>query len=101
MYANVATLPLQPGTTDQCLAILRDLVQPRLHEQQGFQGWLLLGDGTATVVSISLWATRDDLEAAGGSALVREAMAGLAPLLAGAPARQAYQVLAQTAERGQ
>jgi hypothetical protein len=93
MYANVATLTLQPGAIDRCLAISRDLIQPRLHEQPGFRGWLLLGDGEATVLSVSLWATRADLEAAGGSALVREAMAGLAPLLAGAPTRQAYQVL--------
>jgi quinol monooxygenase YgiN len=92
MYANVATLTLQPGTIEQCLAISRDLIQPRLHEQPGFRGWLLLGDG-ATVLSVSLWATQADLEAASGSALVREAMAGLAPLLAGAPTRQAYQVL--------
>lgn len=95
MYANIATLTLQPGTTDQCLAILRDLVQPRLTEQPGFQDWLLLGDSATTVLSVSLWATQADLEAAGGSALVREAMAGLAPLLAGTPSRQAYQVLLQ------
>jgi heme-degrading monooxygenase HmoA len=93
MYANIATLTLRPGATDEGAAIMRDIVQPRLKDQPGFRGWLVLGDGEVTVLSVSLWETEADLRAAGGSDLVRDAMAGLAPLLAGAPTRQSYRVL--------
>jgi len=92
MDANIATISLQPGTLDHCVAILRAL-QPQLTEQPGFRRWLVLGDGAATVLSISLWASRADLDAAVSSAVVRQALAGLAPLLAGTPARQAYEVM--------
>ena len=54
MYANIATIPLQPGTTDRCLAILRE-AEPRLRELPGFRGWLVLSDGAATVLSLSAW----------------------------------------------
>jgi hypothetical protein len=53
----------------------------------------VLGDGTDTVLSLSLWATRDDLAAASGSAWQRAAAAALAPLLVDASARKLYQVL--------
>jgi hypothetical protein len=53
MDANIATISLQPGTLDHCVAILRAL-QPQLTEQPGFRRWLVLGDGAATVLSISL-----------------------------------------------
>jgi heme-degrading monooxygenase HmoA len=91
VYANIATIPLQPGTTDRCLEILRE-AEPRLRELPGFRGWLVLSDGAETVLSLSLWATEAEREAAGGSPMVRDAMAGLAHLLAGAPTRHAYEV---------
>ena len=96
MYANIATIPLQPGTTDRCLAILRK-AEPRLRELPGLRAWLVFSDGASTVLSLSLWATASDRDAAVASTSVRDAMAGLAPLLAGAPTRQPYDVLLHAA----
>ena len=44
MYARVSTAEVQPGRTDEVVAVSRDSVLPAAQQQQGFEGGLWLTD---------------------------------------------------------
>jgi heme-degrading monooxygenase HmoA len=62
-------------------------------QQKGFQGANLLIDrNTGTILSISTWATRADLEATEASGWYREQVAKFAKIWAEPPTREIYEV---------
>ena len=56
MYARTTIAQFQPGTSDEAISILRDVMLPRAKEQPGFKGALILGDAEQDKgVVITLW----------------------------------------------
>jgi heme-degrading monooxygenase HmoA len=62
------TTHYQPGKLDEALRIERESILPELREHAGHQGTIeLLDRSRHKMVIISLWQTKADVEAAGGS----------------------------------
>lgn len=73
MYARVSTAEVQSGKMDEVLSISRDSVLPAAKEQQGFKGGLWLTDpDTNKVMILTLWESREDMEAGEQSGYYRE-----------------------------
>jgi hypothetical protein len=62
MYARTTIAQFEPGTTDEAMSILRDIMLPRAKEQRGFKGALILQDFPADKgIIITMWETETDL----------------------------------------
>ena len=96
MYARVITSQLQPGKTDEAIALWRDSVAPSLKQTTGFKGAYLVGDrDTGKGVIITLWETEADAIAVDSSGQYQQTIALFAALLAAPPTREQYEVLLQ------
>jgi heme-degrading monooxygenase HmoA len=62
MYARTTIAQFYPGTTEEALYIVSDIMLPRAREQAGFQGALILRhpDKDQGII-ITLWETENDL----------------------------------------
>jgi heme-degrading monooxygenase HmoA len=93
MYARVSTGQTQPGNYDRLMSIWRDEVIPLIRQQRGFKGVIVFGDREANSGgSITLWETEADAQASMASDTMRQALAALAPVLAGQPTMQNHEV---------
>ena len=87
MYARVVTVQIQPGTTDEAVAIFRDSVLPAATWQRGFNSALLLTDQNAgKAISVTFWETESYLFAGESSGYLQEQVAKLESVLACPPA---------------
>jgi heme-degrading monooxygenase HmoA len=90
MYARVSAAEVQPGRTDEVVAISKDSVLPAARQQQGFEGGLWLTDPDANkVVVVTLWGSREDMESGETSGYYREQIGKLGGMLAGDVVREA------------
>jgi heme-degrading monooxygenase HmoA len=93
MYARVVTGTVQPGKLDELSAIFRDDIVPAAEQETGFEGGFLLTDAaTSKFVSISLWATKADMEAGDASGYLQEQTAKIAPTLAAPTVKEVFAV---------
>ena len=93
MFARVSTAQTPPDSWAQSLAIWREQVLPLLRQQRGFKGIVVFGDRqTNKAGSVTLWATEADAEASRNSGQMRDALAALAPVLAGQPTMEHHEV---------
>ena len=96
MYARVSTAEVQPGKMDELVSVSRDSVLPAAQQQQGFKGGLWLTDpDTNKAMIVTLWETREDMEAGEQSGYYREQVGKFADILAGDVVREAYDVSIQ------
>ena len=96
MYARVSTVEVQPGRMDEVIDISRDSVLPAAQQQQGFRGGLWLTDRDANkIMIVSLWESREDMEAGEASGYYREQIGKFGGMLAGDVIREAYEVSLQ------
>ena len=96
MYARVTIVQILPEKIEESIGLFRDSVVPAAKQQQGFKGTLLLTDpSTGNGMSISLWETEDDMRAGETNGYFQEQAAKFAPLLAGTPTREGYDVSVQ------
>ena len=96
MYARVSTVEVQPGRMDEVIDISRDSVLPAVQQQQGFRGGLWLTDRDANkIMIVSLWESREDMEAGEASGYYREQIGKFGGMLAGDVVREAYEVSIQ------
>jgi heme-degrading monooxygenase HmoA len=64
MHGRVTTLKGSPDQVDEAFAFLENKVLPRGEGQKGFKGILTFASrDTGFMVSISLWESREDMEA--------------------------------------
>ena len=76
MYAQVSSVTLQPGKTDEWIAITRDSILPAAKERQGFVKALILVDREKkTGIGISLWESEEDVDAITSSGFYQEQVA--------------------------
>lgn len=63
MFAHVIATEVAPGQLDHAITLARDQL-PTAVQQPGFRGFYLLTDAeTGKVMTISLWETREQLDA--------------------------------------
>ncbi len=93
MHARVSTAEVQPGRMDEMVSISRDSVLPAARQQQGFEGGLWLTDSdTNKAMIVTLWETKEAMEAGEQSGYYREQVGKFGGLLAGEVVREAYEV---------
>ncbi|MBM4444297.1 MAG: hypothetical protein FJ020_03200 [Chloroflexi bacterium] len=96
MYSRVTFATAQPGKIDETVKVMRDSVLPALKKQKGFKSMLfLVNRNMAKGIVIGLWDTEADMKAGESSGFYREQVAKVAPLLAGAPTMEHYEVSVQ------
>ncbi|MFZ5509574.1 MAG: antibiotic biosynthesis monooxygenase family protein [Pseudomonadota bacterium] len=93
MHARVVAVQALPGKTEEAIRIYRDSIMPAAKEQKGFKGAYLLTDpGTGKGISVTLWESEADLKASETSGYYQQQIAKLAPVLAGPPTREVFEV---------
>ena len=96
MHARVSTAEVRPGRMEELVSVSRDSVLPAARQQKGFGGGFWLTDpGTNKAMIVTLWETRDDMEAGEQSGYYREQVGKFGGLLAGDVVREAYEVSIQ------
>jgi heme-degrading monooxygenase HmoA len=84
------------GQLDELLRTVREDIMPVVSERPGFQRLTVLVDrGTETLVSMSFWATEDDLTAADKDGFVQEQLGKIQSLVAEAPQITKLEVAAE------
>lgn len=93
MHARVVDLRIRPVETKEMVRVYREEVVPAAREQAGFEGAMLLTDPqTGIGISITLWETAAEREAAVDGGFYDEKIERFAALLAETPVRKHYDV---------
>jgi len=93
MYARVTFATAQPGKIDETIKVMRDSILPAAKKQKGFKNlFFLTNRNTGKGVVIVLWNKELDMAAGESSGFYREQVAKVAPLLAGPPTMEHYEV---------
>ena len=93
MHAAVIYFQIQPGKTDEAIAIFRDSAVPAAAQQQGHRRATLLSDpGTDKAIAIGLWETEADAAAVETSGWYQVQVAKFASVFAAPPVREVYEV---------
>ena len=93
MHARVSTVKVRPGMMDEVVSVSRGSVLPAARTQQGFEGglWLIDPDNNKAMI-VTLWQTKEDMEAGEASGYYREQLGKFGGLLSEEVAREAYEV---------
>jgi quinol monooxygenase YgiN len=93
MMARVSTFQVKPGEIDNVVHLAQDAVAAMKGQAKGYGGYLTMVNREASkYVGIQLWETTEDANTFAASALYRQLMAPLVPLLAGAPVTEIFEV---------
>lgn len=93
MYARTTIAQFYPGTTEEALHIVSDIMLPRARKQVGFQGALILRhpDKDQGII-VTLWETENDLLASEAPEDIQPDVERLGELIAGQPLQEIYDV---------
>ena len=93
MHARVVDLTVRSVDTKEMVRVYREEVVPAAREQEGFKGAMLLTDPqTGIGISVTLWETEAEREAAVDGGFYDEKIGKFAALLTGTPVRKHYDV---------
>ena len=96
MHARVVNMEMMPMDVAEAVRIYRHEVIPSAKEERGFSGALLLTDqATGEGLSISFWASEDDMHTSELSGFYHKKLTDLDALFISAPVRKHYEVSAQ------
>ncbi|MDP3768567.1 MAG: hypothetical protein Q8S13_11185 [Dehalococcoidia bacterium] len=96
MYIQLTKAKYQAGKLDEARALIQDSIFPAAREQKGFKGAYWAVDRAANVgIGVSLWESKEDVDALESTGFYREQVAKAAALLDGTPEREVYEVAAQ------
>ena len=96
MYARVTTGQLHPDKIDEASQIYQASIIPAMKSAKGLKHLFALTDrATGKGLVITIWETEADMKASESSGLYQQQAAKLAPLLAGMPSFETYEVTAQ------
>ena len=94
MYGRMTRAQLQPGKLDEATRIWREEVLPLAEQTEGFRGVLVFGDrSSGKGGAITLWETEAAMEAGAASGYLQQALAKFAPIFAGPPTQETYEIL--------
>ena len=95
MCARVSTVEVQTGRMEELVSLSRDSVLPAAR-QQGFEGGLWLTDpDTNKAMIVTLWETKEAMEAGEASVYYRDQVGKFGGLPVGDVVREAYEVSVQ------
>lgn len=93
MHARVTRSRVAPAVVDDAIGIVASSIVPAATEQPGFRGYLHLVDRTTGEgISITLWATEDDMRAGETGPYYRAQIDKVRALLATEPEVGGYEV---------
>ncbi len=96
MYARTTFAQFQPGTSDEAISILRDVMLPSAQGQRGFKGALILGDAEHDrSVVITLWENEAALLASSAPEEILENVDRLGELMTAQSSQHTYEVILQ------
>jgi heme-degrading monooxygenase HmoA len=94
MYARVTMGVGKPGSSDESARIHRDSVAPACKAQKGFKGLYLFSNAKANKsMTITLWETEADMNAAEASGFYQAQVAKFKDVLTAVPVREEYEVV--------
>jgi len=94
MYARVTMGQIQPAKMEEAIQITNESIIPAIKQQRGLISFTDLMDrSTGKVMVVTLFETEADMKAGMSSGFVQQQLAKLAPLLAGTPVTEFYEVL--------
>ena len=92
MFTRVVSVQAQLDKLDEVIAIYQSM-EPLWQQQRGFRyADMLVDRSTGTVLSLSTWATRDDLDATEASGWYQEQVVKFATTWIAPPVRDIYEV---------
>jgi heme-degrading monooxygenase HmoA len=92
MYARVVSAQAQLNKLDEAIEICQSM-EPAWQQQKGFQGAnVLVNRDTSTILSISTWATRADLDATEASGWYQEQVARFSKTWVAPPNRDIFEI---------
>jgi heme-degrading monooxygenase HmoA len=93
VHARVVDLTVRSVDTKEMVRVYREEVVPAAREQEGFKGAMLLTDPQAGIgISVTLWETEAEREAAVDGGFYDVKIEKFAALLTGTPVRKHYDV---------
>jgi heme-degrading monooxygenase HmoA len=95
VFSRVTLLEIDQLRTDveSAFEMFRARVLPRLREQDGYEGVLVLATAEGQAMLVSFWATEEAAEATRETGFYAEALAEHATLFRSPPGRERYEVL--------
>ena len=101
MHARVTNVRIDPDLLEGVINTVQGTVAPIAAEQQGFKGLMMMSDHeTGEGMVISLWETKEDLEASEASGYYQEQLGRVASSLVESSVRQVYGVNLLRTESG-
>jgi pentatricopeptide repeat protein len=92
MFTRVVSAHAQLNKLDEVVEIFQSM-EATWQQQKGFQGAnLLVNRNTGTILSISIWATRADLEATEASGWYQEQVAKFSKTWVEPPTREIFEI---------
>jgi hypothetical protein len=96
MYARVLSAQVRPERLEEMIRALNETLLPAAAAQPGNRGFLGLADeSTGQAMTITFWATPQDIEASESSGFLRRQLAQAAALLGGPVTRETFKVVAE------
>ena len=96
MFARLMIVPVKMDKLDETIKIYKESILPAAKSQIGYRGAYLLTDRkTGKVISISLWASKEEAIANEQSGYLQEQVSKLKELLTAPPVREGYEVSIQ------
>lgn len=93
MHARVSTAEVQTGKMGEVVSLSEDSILPAAKQQEGYVGGLWLTDPEANkAIIVTLWESREALEAGEASGYYREQVGKFGGLLAGEVVWEIYEV---------
>ncbi|WP_166396219.1 antibiotic biosynthesis monooxygenase family protein [Rubrobacter marinus] len=101
MHARVTNVRIDPDLLEGVVNTVRGTVASSAAEQKGFKGLMMMSDPeTGEGLVISLWETKEDLEASEASGYYEEQLGRVASALVDSSVRQVYGVNLLRTESG-
>ena len=101
MYARMTRSRVDLDTVDEAVGIVESSILPAAREQPGYRGYVHLVDrATGEGVSLTLWASEEDMRAGETGSYYRDQIAKVRALLAEEPDVRGYEVAVHDVRAG-
>ncbi len=93
MYARMVTARIPLEKMDDGIQLYREEILPPAEEKRGFRhAFLLTNRDNGTIVSLSLWATEEAMQASEEGGFIEQQVGKVAHLIEGQPRKETYEV---------
>ncbi|GAC1592503.1 MAG: hypothetical protein NVS4B1_37410 [Ktedonobacteraceae bacterium] len=96
MYARVTRFEVLSGKMEEANRLSSESIIPAIQQQTGFKSFMVLQNpGTGKAMLITVFETEADMKEGVNNGFVQQQVAKIAPLLAGTPLSEFYEVRSQ------